>query len=223
MDCITPSLLFLHYIPEFAETHVHWVSDASNHLILCHPLLLLPSVFHRIRVFSNESALYIRWPMYWILSFNISPPSEYSGWVYTRIGWLDLLAVQSVISVAQSCKTLCDPVDFSTPGFPSITNSWSLLKLISIKSVMPSSHLILCCPLLFLTSIFSSESVLSISWPNYWSFSFSISPLIEYSGLISFSIASFDFFAIQGTLKSLPQHHSSKALILFFMAQISHP
>ena len=88
---------------------------------------------------------------------------------------------------------------------------------------MPPSHLILCCPLLFLTSIFSSESVLPISWPNYWSFSFSISPFIEYSGLIFFSIASFDFFAIQGTLKSLPLHHSSKALILFFMAQISHP
>ena len=115
----------------------------------------------------------------------------------------------------------------------SITNSWSLLKLISIKSVMPSNHLILCCPRLLPPSIFtsirvfSSESVLHIRWPKYWSFSFSISPSNEYSGLISFRIDWFDLFAVQGTLKSLLQHHSSKALILlhsaFFVVQLSHP
>ena len=115
----------------------------------------------------------------------------------------------------------------------SITNSWSLLKLMSIKSVMPSSHLILCRPLLLLPSIFpnikgfSNESVLRIRWPKYWSFSFSISPSSEYSGLISFKMDWLDLLAVQGTLKSLLQHHSSKASILrgsaFFIAQLSHP
>ena len=115
----------------------------------------------------------------------------------------------------------------------SITNSQSLLKLMSIKSVMPSSHLILCHPLLLLPSIFpsigvfSNESVLCIRWPKYWSFSFSISPANEYSGLISFRIDWFDLFAVQGTLKSLLKHHSSKALILqrsaFLIVQLSHP
>ena len=102
----------------------------------------------------------------------------------------------------------------------SISNSWSLLKLISIESVMPSNHLILCCALLLLPSVFPSirvfsiESVLHIRWPKYWSFSFSISPSNEYSGSISFRIDWFDLLAVQGTLKSLLQHHSSKASIL---------
>ena len=121
-------------------------------------------------------------------------------------------------SVAQSCLTLCDPMDCSTPGFLSITNSWSLLKLMSIKSVMLSNHLILCHPLL--PSIFPSirvffnKSVLRIRWPKYQSFSFSISPSSEYLGLISFRIEWLDLLAVQGTLKSLLQHHSSKASIL---------
>ena len=99
-----------------------------------------------------------------------------------------------------------------------ITNSWSLLKLISIESVMPSNHIILCSPLLLLPSIFSSirvfsnESALRIRWPKYWNFSFSISPSNEYSELISFRIDWFDLLVVQGTLKSLLQHHSSKAL-----------
>ena len=99
----------------------------------------------------------------------------------------------------------------------SITNSWSLLKLMSIKSVMPSNHLILCCPLVRLPSvfpsicIFSNELALHIRWSKYWSFSFSISPSNEYSGLISFRIDWFDLLAVQGTLKSLLQQHSSKA------------
>ena len=115
----------------------------------------------------------------------------------------------------------------------SITNSWSLLKLMSIELVMPSNHLILCCPLLLPPSIlpsiriFSSESVLHIRWPKYWSFSFSISPSNEYSGLISFRMDWFDLLAVQRTLKSLLQHHSSKASILrhsaFFRIQLSHP
>ena len=114
----------------------------------------------------------------------------------------------------------------------SITNSQSLLKLMSITSVMPSNHLILCRPLLLLPSIFSSarvfsnESVLHIRWPRYWSFSFSISPTNEYSGLISFRVGWLDLLAVQGTLKSLLQHHSSKASILrcsaFFTLELSH-
>ena len=115
----------------------------------------------------------------------------------------------------------------------SITNSQSLLKLMSIASVMPSNYLILCHPLLLPPSIlpsirvFSSESLLFISWPKYWSFSFSISLSNEHSGLISFRIDWFDLLAVQGTLKSLLQHHSSKASVLqclaFFIVQLSHP
>ena len=115
----------------------------------------------------------------------------------------------------------------------SITNSRSLLKLMSIESVMPSSHLIPCRPFLLLPSIFpsirvfSSESVHCIRWPNYWSFSFSISPSNEYTGLISFRIDCLDLLAVQGNLKSLLQHHSSKASVLwrsaFFIVQLSHP
>ena len=115
----------------------------------------------------------------------------------------------------------------------SITNFRSLFKLMSIALVMPSNHLILCCPLLFLPSIFpsirvfSNESVLPIRWPKHWSFSFSVSPSNEYSGLISFRIDRLDLLAVQGTLKRLLQHHTSKASILlhsaFFIGQLSHP
>jgi len=115
----------------------------------------------------------------------------------------------------------------------SLTNSWSLLKLVSIESVMPSNHLILCRPCLLLPSsfpsirVFSNESALSIRWPKYWSFSFSINPSNEYSGLISFRMDWLDFLAVQGTLKNLLQHHISKASILqhsaFFIVQLSHP
>ena len=136
-------------------------------------------------------------------------------------------------SVTQLCPTLCNPMDCNTPGFLSTISSWSLLKLMSIESVMPSNHFILCRPLLLLPSVFASirvfsnESVLHIKWPKYWSFSFSISPSSEYSGLISFRIDWFDLPTVQGTLKRLLQHHSSKASVLwrsaFFMVQLSHP
>ena len=115
----------------------------------------------------------------------------------------------------------------------SITNSQSLFKLMSIEWVMPSNHLILCHPFLLTPSIFpsirvfSNESLLCIRWPKYWSFKFSINPSNEYSGLISFRMDWFDLLAVQGTLKSLPQYHSSKASILqrsaFFIVQLSHP
>ena len=109
-------------------------------------------------------------------------------------------------SVVQSCLTLCDPMDCSTPGLPVHHHSLSLLKLLSIESVIPSNHLMVCCPLLLFPSIFPSimvfcnESALCIRWPNYWSFSFSISSSKEYSGLISFRMDRFDLLAVQGTL-----------------------
>ena len=115
----------------------------------------------------------------------------------------------------------------------SITNSRSSLRLMSIESVMPSNHLILCRPFLLMPSIFpsirvfSNESALHIRWPKYWSFSFSISHSSEYSGLISFRMGLFDLFVVQGTLKGFLQHHSSKASLLwhsaFFMVQFPHP
>ena len=123
-------------------------------------------------------------------------------------------------------------MNHSTLGLPVITNSWSLLKLMSIESVIPSSHLILCRPLLLLPPIpprirvFSNESTLHMRCPKYWSFSFSISPSNEHPGLISFRMDWLDLLAIQGTLKGLLQHHSSKASILqhsaFFTVQLSH-
>ena len=130
--------------------------------------------------------------------------------------------------VVQSCPTLCDPMDCSTPAL-SITNSQSLLRLMSIESMMPSNHLILYRPRLFLPSIFpririfSNELALCSRWTKYWSFSFSISPSNEYSGLISFRMDWLDFLAVQGTLQSLLQHHNSRASILWnstcFMVQ----
>ena len=131
-------------------------------------------------------------------------------------------------SVAQSCPTLCDPMNCSMPVSLSITNSWSLPKLMSIELVMPSNHHILCHPLLLPSifpniRVFKNESALRIRWPKYWSFSFNISPSSEYPGLISFRMDWLDLLAVQGALKSLLQHHSSKASILqrsaFFTGQ----
>ena len=171
MGCTMPGIPALHHLLKFAHMCVHQLSDAINHLILCVHLLCMPSIFPSIRVFSNQSALRIRWPKYW--SFSIRQFS----------------LVQSLSHVQ-----LCNPMDCSTPGLLSITNSWSFLKLMYIELMMPSNHLILCCPLLLLPSIFpsmrvfSNESTLHIRWPKYWSFTFNISPSNEYSGLISFRI-----------------------------------
>ena len=132
-----------------------------------------------------------------------------------------MLSVQ-FSSVAQSCPTLCDPMDYSTSL--SITNSKSLFKLMAIELVMLSNHLILCHPLLLLPSVFpnmrvfSNESAFRIRWPKYWSFSFNISPSDEYSGLISFRMDWLDLLAVHGTLKHLLQHHSSKTSILWHSA-----
>ena len=171
---------------------------------------------------------------------SVAAGSEYTAfgscgsralWFYGARGWWDLSLPSSVQSL--SCVQL-----FVTPGTAprqaslSITNSWSLLKLMSITLGMPSNHLILCYPLLLPPSVFpsirvfSSESVLHIRWLKYWSFSFSISPSNEYSGLISFRIDWFDL-AVWGTLKSLLQHQNLKASILqrsaLFIVQLSHP
>ena len=136
-------------------------------------------------------------------------------------------------SVTESCPTLCDPMDCCTPGLPVHHHLPELLKLMSIEFVMPSNYLIHCHPLLLPPSIFPSirvfcnESVLHIRWPEYWSFSSRISLSNAYSGLISFRMDWLDLLAVQGALKSLIQHHSSKASILrysaFFVVQLSHP
>ena len=150
-------------------------------------------------------------------------------------------SIRNVICISKHCSSVqfshSVMSDFATPWTAalqaslSITKSRSLLKLMSIEPVMPSNHLILCHPLLLLPSIFpsirvfSKESILCISWPKYWNFSFSISLSNEYSGFISFRIDWFDFLAVQGTLKSLLQHHSLKASILqcsaFFIVQLT--
>ena len=150
--------------------------------------------------------------------------------IYTQINIY--VYIYQFSSVAQLCPTPCSPWTEARQASLSITSSQSSLKLMSIESVMPSNYLILCCPLLFLPSIFpsirvfSDESVLPIRWPEYWSFSFNISPSNEHSGLISFRMDWLDLLVVQGTLKSLLQHHSSKASIFwhspFFRVQLSH-
>ena len=156
---------------------------------------------------------------------------SYEVWIKVQCQIILFIQVQFNHSVMSDC--LWHRWTAAHQASLSITNSQSLFKLMSIKSVMPSNHLILCCPLLLPPSIFpsirifSNESVLHIRWPKYWSFSFSISPSNEYSGLISFRIDWFDLLTVQETLKSLLQHHSSKASIFwcsaFFIIQPSHP
>ena len=190
MNHSTPGLPVHHQLLEFTQTHVHQVSDAIQP---SHPRLS-PSP-PSIRVFSNESTLCTRWPNYWNFSFSISPSNEYSGLMSFRMGWLDLLAVQGTLK--------------------SFLQHQSSIRLTSIESMMPSRHLILCRPLLLLPPIppsirvFSRESTLGMRWPKYWSFSFSIIPSKEIPGLISFRMDWLDLLAVQGTLKSLLQHHSS--------------
>ena len=177
---------------------------------------------------------------------DCSPPGSYahgdSPYETTGVGCQGIFPSQGsnsrlvkfCCSVTQSCLTLCGPMDCSTPGFHVFLYLFESLKFMSIESVMPSNHLIFFPPLLLLPSVFPSikvfsrESILHIRGPKYWSFSFSISPSNEYSRLISLRISVWlDLLAVQGTLKSLLQHHSSKASILchsaFFTVQLSHP
>ena len=163
-------------------------------------------------------------------------------WIYViqgDSGWLVPDSSLFLACMPCSVQSLSRVRLFGTPWLAarqaslSITNSWSLPKLMSIESVMPSNHLILCCPLLLLPSIFpsirvfSDESALCIRWSKYWSFSFNVSPSNEHPGLISFRMDWLDLLAVQGTFKSLLEHHSSKASILqcstFFIVQLSHP
>ena len=162
---------------------------------------------------------------------------EVAMWLTERSQW-EWIIIYNLFPVI-SAQMLSHVWLFATPWTAahqaslSITNSWSWLKPISIESMMPSNHLIRCCPLLLSPSIFSSirvfsnKSVLLIRWPKYWSFSCNISPSNEYSGLISFRMDQLDLLAVQGTLKSLLQRHSSKASVLqcsaFFIVQLSHP
>ena len=192
------------------------IRSFSNREELSHPAFIIFSIRNFEFCYKMEKKRTYGFSQIWLFAEIFSAKYQFSS-------------VQSL-----SCVWL-----FSTPRITvhqaslSITNSWSLLKLMSIESVMPSSHLILCRSLLFLPSVFpsikvfSKESVLHIRWPKYWSFSFSISPSNEYSGLISFSMDWLDLFVVQETLKSLLQHHSSKASILwcsaFFIVQLSHP
>ena len=147
--------------------------------------------------------------------------------------YLENLWISQFSSVAQSVQLFLTPWTAKRQASLSVKKSRSLLKLMSIESGMPSNHLIFCCPLLLPTSIFlsirgfSNESALWIRWPKYWSFSFNISPSNEHPGLISFRMDWLDLLAVEATLKSLLQYHSSKASILqysaFFIVQISHP
>ena len=175
----------------------------SSHLILCRPLLLLPPIFPSIRVFSNESAFHIRWPVYYagLITELGRSPGEGNG------NPLQYSCLEKSHGAARQASL-------------SITSSQSSLNLVSTESVMPSNHLILCRPLFLLPLIFpsirvfSNESVFHMRWPKYWSFSLSISPSSGYSGLISFRMDWLDLLAVQGTLKSLLQRYSSKASIL---------
>ena len=171
VDHSTPGFPVHHQLPEPTQTLIHWVSDAIQP---SHPLSFpSPPTFNlsQHQSLSNESVLHLRWPKDWSFSFSVSPSNQYWGLISFRMDWLDLLAGQ-FSSVAQSCPTLCDPMNRSTPGIHVHRYSWSLLKLMSIESVMPSNHLILCHPLLLLLSIFpsikvfSSDSVLPIRWPQ---------------------------------------------------------
>ena len=163
----------------------------------------------------------------YLLYTKIRHSLNWSKWRIKRRPVSKCLGIQSFIiiffndyqfsSVAQPCLTVCDPMNCSTPGLPVHHHLPELLKLMPLKLVMPSNHLILCCPLLLLPSIFpsirvfSNKSALRIKWPKYWSFSFNISLSNEYPGLISFRMYWLDLLAVQGTLKSLFQFHSSKA------------
>ena len=158
MDCSMPGSSVLYYLPEFAQIHAHWVSDVIYQLILCRPLLLSPSVFPSIRVFSNELALCIRWPKYWNFSLSISASNEYSGLISFKIDWFDLLAVQfSSVQSLSRVRLFVTPWTVAHQAPLSSTISQSLLKFMSVKSVMLSNHLILCHPLLLLSQHLSQH------------------------------------------------------------------
>ena len=212
MECSTPASMSITNSWSVLKLMSFKLGMPSNHHNLHHPLLIPPSIFPSIKVFSKESVF----------------PSGHQS--------IEVSASARTFcccSVNQLCPTLCDRIDSACQASLSYTISQSLFKLMSIDMVMPPNNLIFCHPLLLLTSVFpsvmvfSNESDLHIRWPKYWNFSFSISPSKEQTGRISFRMDWLDLLAVQGTLKSLLQHHSSEASVLwpsaFFIVQLSHP
>ena len=170
---------------------------SSNQLTLCCRLLLLPSIFPSIRIFSSEFAFYIRWPKYWSFSFSISPFSEYSGLLSFRIDWFDFPAVQMKVKVAQSCLTLCNPMDCSLPCF-------SVHGILQAKVLKVGSHSLL-------------QDIVSTQGSN---------PSLPHCRWILYRLSHQGSPAVQGILKSLLKHHNLKASVLpcsaFFIVQLSH-
>ena len=227
MDYSTRGFPVLHYPPEFVQMHVHWVDDTIQ---LSHPVLC-PSP-PAVNLFQNQGLFQ------WVSSLRQVPKvlklqlqHQSFQWIF-RVGFLQDWLVWSLCSPGDSQGSCSTPQIAACHVSLFVTNSLSSL-ILTLESLVPSNHLILCHPLLLLSSIFprirvfSNESVLCIKWPKYWSFSFSISPSNDYPGLISFGIDWFDLLAVQRTLESLLQHHSSKASILwrsaFFIVQLSYP
>ena len=212
---------FIHFIYEVWEVQITFIWRCKN--VSCFPIIILLKLKYWKKI-----------SHFWMTVYSAVERKGFAVGSSHSYSWLSNYLLCVVVVQSLSCVWL-----FATPGtaahqaFLSITNSWSLLKLISNKSMVPSNHLILCHPLLLLPSIFPSirvfpnESALCIRWPKYWSFCFSISPSNEYSGLISFRIDWFNLLAVQESLKSLLQHHNSKASVLwhsaFFMVQLLHP
>ena len=196
MDCSTPGLPVHHHLPELAQMSIMSIKSVmpSNPLALCCSLLLLPSIFPSIRVFSNELALHSRWPKFW--SFSVSPANEYSGLISFRIDWFDLLVFCQAPGMQSTQSLFLGGIESTEDSNLSIHSKQSSLH--SLSSMSPSPFAL-----------------------------FILIPSSEFSGFISFRIDWLDLLAVQGTLKSVPQYHSSKASILqrssFFMLQLSHP
>ena len=203
MDFSMPGFPVLHYLSEFAQTYIHCISDAIQQ---SHPLSYPSPAASNL---SQHQSLF-----QWVSSSH----------QVAKVLGINIHIMENSVQSLSHVRLFATPWTAACQASLSITNSWSLLKLISIESVMPSNHLILCRSLLLLPSIFprirvfSNESVLHIRWPKFWSFSFTIHLSSEYSGLISFRTGWLDLLAVQGTLKSLLQHHSSKASILWHSA-----
>ena len=228
MNCSRPGFPVLQHLPELTHTHIHWVSDAiqpSHSLSSPSPPAFNLSQHQGLSQWVDSSPQVAK-----VLEFSISPANEYSELISFKTDSFDFLQFSSFQSLSHVWPFVT-PWIAARQASLSITNSWSLLKVMSIESVMPSSHLILCHPLLLLPPIppsirvFSNESALRIRRPKYWSFSFSISPSNEHPGLISSRMDWLDLLAVQGTLKCLLQHHSLKTSIFWwpasFMVQLS--
>ena len=217
-----------------------WIPLQPALAIACGSGLCIPTVFQSLCILCRQGSDFPSLDLRFLFPKSRHSDNAESAHVFNLFGHYRLLRrllllryIYISVQLLSRVRLFATPWTVARQASPSITNSWSILKLMSIELVMPSNHLILCRPLLLPPSIFpsirvfSNESVLCIRWAKYWSFSFSISSSNEYSGLISFRTDWFDLLAVLGTLKSLLQHHSSKAAILwcsaFFIVQLSHP